>query len=207
MKARPLRIDPLTRPPDTDVVVPGSKSITNRALIAAALATGTSRLDGVLFAEDTFAMVDCIRGLGASVEVDEHARSAIVTGTAGTLVGDGARLNARQSGTTARFILPLAAMAQGGAIVDADEQMRARPQTDLVDALESLGARIESLATTHSLPLRTQESPLQGGVVEVPGEVSSQFVSALLLAAPAMEHGLTIELTGEPCDHLPAPVR
>ena len=197
MKARPLRIDPLTRPPDADVVVPGSKSITNRALVTAALASGTSRLDGVLFAEDTFAMVDCIRGLGAGAEVDELARTITVTGTGGDLVANGATLDVRQSGTTARFILPLAAMARGGAVVDADEQMRNRPQTDLVDALESLGARIESLGATHAMPLRTQESPLRGGVVQVPGDVSSQFISALLLAAPAIDGGLTIELTGD----------
>ena len=197
MKARPLRIDPLTRPPDADVVVPGSKSITNRALITAALATGTSRLDGVLYAEDTLAMIDCVRGLGADVSTDEDARTVTITGTGGRLVGDGVTLDVRQSGTTARFILPLAAMASGGAVVDGDPQMRARPQTDLVDALESLSARIESLDVRDSMPLRTQESPLRGDVVRVPGDVSSQFVSALLLAAPAMADGLTVELTGE----------
>lgn len=197
MKARPLRIDPLTRPPDADVVVPGSKSITNRALIVAAMASGVSRLDGVLLAEDTHAMIDCIRALGAAAEVDELTRTVTVTGTGGHLVGDGATLDVRQSGTTARFVLPLAAMASGGAVVDGDPQMRARPQTDLVRALESLGARIESLDAQDSMPLRTQQSPLRGGLVQVPGDVSSQFVSALLLAAPAIDGGLTIELTGE----------
>ena len=197
MKARPLRIDPLTRPPDADVVVPGSKSITNRALITAAMASGISRLDGVLFAEDTWAMIDCIRGLGADVEIDEVGRTVTVTGTAGRLVGDGVTLDVRQSGTTARFILPLAAMASGGAVVDGDPQMRARPQTDLVEALGTLGARIESLDAQDSMPLRTLESPLRGGVVQVPGDVSSQFVSALLMAGPGIDGGLTIELTGE----------
>lgn len=198
MKARPLRIDPLTRPPDAQVVVPGSKSITNRALVTAGLATGISRLSGVLLAEDTWAMIDCIRGLGAVVDVDELGRQVTVTGTAGRPVGGGATLDVRQSGTTARFVLPLAALAEGGAVVDGDDQMRARPQADLVEALASLGARIESVSAQHSLPLRILQSPLRSGVVRVPGDVSSQFVSALLLAAPAIEGGLTIELTGDP---------
>ncbi len=197
MKARPLRIDPLTRPPDADVLVPGSKSITNRALVAAALADGTSVLDGVLFAEDTRAMLDCVGALGAGLEIDEAARRVVVHGTAGHLVGGGATLDVRQSGTTARFVLPLAAMANGGVTVDGHEQMRARPQGDLVDALVSLGARLESLDADQSLPIRAVESPLRGGVVRVPGDVSSQFLSALLLAAPAIPAGLTVELTGE----------
>lgn len=195
MKARPLHVDPLTAPPDATVVVPGSKSITNRALVCAALATGTSKLSGLLIAEDTLAMVDCLRSLGASIEVDADNKTATVTGTGGALEASDT-LWVRQSGTTARFVLPLAAIAGAGATVDGDDQIRNRPQADLVDALETMGARIESLDQPGQLPLRISGGTLQNAPVVVPGDVSSQFVSALLLAGPALPGGVTIELVG-----------
>ena len=196
MRARPLPIDPLTAPPDVTLVLPGSKSITNRALVAAALADGTSTLGHILVAEDTLAMIDCLGLLGVDISYNEANGTATVVGSGGRLAATDT-LWVRQSGTTARFMLPLAAMATGGATVDGHSQIRERPQGDLVEALVSLGARAEPLGAVGSLPMRLHESALSGGPVQVPGDVSSQFMSALLLSAPAMDQGLTIELVGD----------
>lgn len=196
MKARPLPIDPLTAPPDVTLLLPGSKSITNRALVAAALAEGTSTLRHVLAAEDTSAMIGCLRSLGVDIAHNVEDETATVQGARGRLSAIDT-LWVRQSGTTARFMLPLAAMATGGATVDGDPQIRDRPQGDLVEALVALGARIEHLGSAGSLPVRLENSALVGGTVRIRGDVSSQFISALLLSAPAMENGLTVELMGD----------
>jgi 3-phosphoshikimate 1-carboxyvinyltransferase len=196
MRARPLAIDQLTAPPAARIALPGSKSITNRALVAAALASGRSTLSGALIAEDTLAMIDCLRTLGVSVDVDPTAREIIIEGSAGVLAASGT-LWVRQSGTTARFMLPLAALAVGGATVDGDKQIQSRPQDDLVTALQSLGTRVEALGQPGSLPLRISGAPRGDSAVQIPGDVSSQYLSALLLAGPAMGRGLTLELTGD----------
>ncbi len=196
MKPRPLPIDPLTAPPDAAIIPPGSKSITNRALVPALLADGPTTLTGALLAEDTNAMIDCLRTLGAAVDIDPSERTVDVTPPDGPLTAS-QPLWVRQSGTTARFMLPVAALVPGGALVDGDDQIRGRPQGDLVVALEALGAGVESLGSAGCLPLRVQ-GPVSGdAVVRIPGDVSSQYISALLLAAPAMPNGLVVELVGD----------
>lgn len=192
-----LEIDPLTAPPDVDLVVPGSKSLTNRALLVAALADGVSTLRGALFAEDTLAMVGCLVGLGATIEADAGGATFTVTGVGGRPTATTDVLWARQSGTTGRFVLPLAAMA-GSVTVDGDPQLRGRPQLDLLGALEQLGATPTALGEPASLPIRFDTPALRGGLVSVAGDTSSQFVSALLLAGPVLDQPLEIELTGEP---------
>ncbi len=196
MSAGPLQVDPLTRPPDADIALPGSKSITNRALVAAALSSGPSVLSGALVAEDTMAMVDCLAALGVVVGVDRGAHTMTVHGRGARLDG-GASLWARQSGTTARFVLPLAAIAGRGCTVDGHAQIRRRPQRELLDALVQLGAHPAGADAHGELPVRFDTAGLTGGSATLPGHVSSQFVSALLLAGPIMEKGLRLELTGE----------
>ncbi len=191
-----LPIDPLTAPPDATVPIPGSKSITNRALVAASLATGTSVLSGVLIAEDTMAMVDSLGALGVGIDVDREARTMTVHGTGGKLSGD-AELYVRQSGTTARFVLPLAAITDGQVTVDGDPQIQGRPQGELVAALVDLGMRVESIGQPGHLPLRAPAPGAIGQSVKISGETSSQFISGLLLVAPVLSGGLTVELTGE----------
>ena len=106
----PLPIEPLASPPDVDVVLPGSKSITNRALVCAALAEGQSVLRGALFADDTRAMLGVLDGLGITTRADETTATIEVDGCGGHLPGAGAHVDANQSGTTARFAVPLAAL-------------------------------------------------------------------------------------------------
>ena len=196
MSGGTLEIDPLSKAPDADLVLPGSKSITNRALIAAALATGPSMLRNGLVAEDTMAMVECLRSLGVALDVDAASSTMAVEGSGGALRASGP-LWVRQSGTTARFVLPLAAIADGVATVDGDDQIRARPQADILDALGRLGAAHEPLGAAGRLPVRFAGAGIRASEVEVAGDVSSQFVSGLLLAAPVLAEGLTIMLTGD----------
>ncbi|RMH73109.1 MAG: 3-phosphoshikimate 1-carboxyvinyltransferase, partial [Actinomyces sp.] len=193
-----LEITPLDQPPDAVVEVPGSKSLTNRALLCAALARGRTRLEGVLFADDTEAMMGVVAALGATLEADRTRRRVVVEGLGGPpRPRPGTRLDARMSGTTGRFVLPVAATANTGIVVDGHPQLRARPLAPLVDALTDLGATVSALEEPGRLPLSVR-GPLTGSRVRLPADVSSQFVSGLLLAGPLLAGGLTVELTTEP---------
>jgi 3-phosphoshikimate 1-carboxyvinyltransferase len=192
-----LTVHPVGSPPDLTVQVPGSKSITNRALLCAALAVGTSTLTGILLADDTRAMLDAVRSLGARVDLDEGTRTAVVTGVASTdglSVPAGVRVDARQSGTTSRFLLPALALLPGRSVLDGSEQLRARPFGPLVDAVRHLGAGVEELGEPGRLPVAVG-GPVRGGRVALPGHLSSQFLSGLFLAAPLMPDGLSVHLT------------
>ncbi|CCH76953.1 3-phosphoshikimate 1-carboxyvinyltransferase [Nostocoides japonicum T1-X7] len=188
-----LLIEPLPVPPDAAVRVPGSKSITNRALICAALAPGTSTVTGALVADDTTAMVESVRGLGATVARDDADDAFRITG-ADLSSTHAAHVDARQSGTTSRFVLPVAAVRVGPTTVDGSAQLRRRPFGPQVDALRQLGARLEELDAPGRLPVRVT-APARGGRARIPGTESSQFISGLLIAGPLMPEGLAVELT------------
>lgn len=188
-----IAIEPLRTPPALSLRPPGSKSITNRALLCAALAEGRSTLRGALFAEDTRAMIDAIAALGAELSSDEAAATVTVAGVGVRRPAAPARIDARQSGTTSRFILPAAALGRERVIVDGAPQLRARPFAPLLDALAALGAHVEPLADAGHLPVAVH-GPIAGGRVHLPGHISSQFLSGLLMAAPLMERGLEVEL-------------
>ena len=188
------RIEPLARPPDATVTVPGSKSITNRALVRAALAEGTSVLEGALWADDTEAMVGCLRALGITIEVDGHRIT--VHGQGGAIPASHASLNVRLSGTTARFILPLAARGHGRYEVDAEPPMRRRPMAPTFDALRSLGITVDERGEPGCLPVLIDSPGVTTGRVAVSGDESSQFVSGLMLAD--FEVDVTTALVSEP---------
>ena len=195
MTNRPHRVEPLTRPPDATVVVPGSKSITNRALVCAALASGASTLHGAGRSDDTEAMADCIERLGADVRWDESTGDVLVIGTAGALRAGPMELETRLAGTTSRFVTALAALGRGRYRVDGQPALRTRPMAGLHDALASLGAGIVPEQEWGHLPVVVETGGLAGGRVAMPGDVSSQFVTALMLVAPATAAGIEIELT------------
>ena len=191
-----LGITPLAEPLDADVDVPGSKSITNRALLCAAMATGRSTLENVLFADDTEAMLECLQRLGVALVIDRTAQRVTVDGVAGAIVAHDVRLDARFSGTTARFLAPALAVAEGRATLDGAAQLRGRPMAPLIGALATLGASITEMGEPGRLPLVIEGRPLRGGRVRLRGDVSSQFASGLMLAAPLMTAGLSIEISG-----------
>jgi 3-phosphoshikimate 1-carboxyvinyltransferase len=189
----PQAIRPLEQRPDADVVVPGSKSHTNRALVCAALAEGRSRLSGALFAEDTEAMLGALRTLNIGVSADPDTTTVLVDGCDGRLMVDGPTLDVRQSGTTGRFLLPTLALATGVSVLDGDPQLRSRPFGDLVDALAQLGVE----ASGATLPIEVRGGTFRGGAVTVAGAVSSQFLSGLLLNAPCADSAIEITVLGE----------
>jgi 3-phosphoshikimate 1-carboxyvinyltransferase len=213
----PLPIEPLMAPLVGVARIPGSKSITNRALICAALASGTSTLDGVLFADDTEAMLDCLTRLGIDIEIDRQAHRVRVTGKPMPseiaprqrrepwrarrpyVPAAEASLDARLSGTTARFVLPLLVLADGTFRVDGAEPLRARPMQATLDALRELGADVVALGVPDHLPVevRTEGCYRRGPFeVTVPAAASSQFASGLLMVGPMIESGLVVELAG-----------
>ncbi len=187
-------VEPIEGPLDAAVVVPGSKSITNRALVVAALAEGCSTLEGALSAEDTEAMADSLVRLGIPVSIDTSASEIAVEGRGGRLAPGPVELDARLSGTTARFVLPVLALGQGRYRLDGLPPLRHRPMGPTLGALRRLGAVVEEEAAVGHLPVSVVASGLKGGTVRVPGSASSQFASGLLLSAPAMAEGLHLEL-------------
>lgn len=173
--------------------IPGSKSITARALFAAAAAPGTSTLLRPLVSDDTLAFADGLRALGYSVERGGGDAQWRVTGTGAGPTGTG-RVYCRDSGTAARFLPALIAAGTGRYAVDGSDQMRARPMRPLLDALRGQGARVD--ARDDRLPLEIAATGLAGGEILIDGEVSSQFPSALCLAAPLAREPVTLRVRG-----------
>jgi 3-phosphoshikimate 1-carboxyvinyltransferase len=191
----PYPVVAIAGPIDAVVTLPGSKSITNRALACAALAEGTSELQGALEADDTIAMVEGLRSLGVAIDADWEAGTLIVHGCGGRPPSDVALVDARLSGTTARFLLPIAALGPGTTRVDGALGLRARPMAPVIDAVRSLGGAVRDVGAPGHLPVEVHDGPLAGGEVHLSGDASSQFLSGLLLAGPGMPTGLTIRLT------------
>ncbi len=196
-----LAIEPLAQPPDARVRVPGSKSLTNRALVCAGLAAGTSTLSGVLVADDTRAMAGALGALGVDIALDEPARTAEVRGVRSPRGGAGqshpVAVDAVLSGTTARFMLPIAARADGWVRLDGRPPLRRRPIGPLLEAIRTQGAAVIEEGEPGCLPLLVHGGGLRGGVVRVAGDVSSQFATALLLVGPTLRDGLRVEVTGD----------
>ena len=183
-------ITPIEGALNLDVVLPGSKSLTNRALIVAALTEGTSTLTGVGLSDDTRAMIGALELFGVVCSID--GTTVTVQGRGSDLATPQADLDANQSGTSARFLLPLLAIAGGGTLTG-HEQMRARPMGELAEALRDLGAAVGA----DNLPM-TVSGTITGREVSIGAEVSSQFISGLLLAGPAFPNGLDLTLVGTP---------
>lgn len=197
----PYPVVPLDGPLDATVELPGSKSITNRALVCAALADGTSTLRGVLDADDTTAMARGLRALGADITILDDV--AIVHGTAGALpavasADDSVTVDADLSGTTARFLLAVAALAEGTVTVDGGAPLRERPVADGVRALVWLGRdAVASEGDRLPVTVRPDRSVDRlAKAIAVRGDVSSQFLTGLLLAAPCLPEGLEIVVDG-----------
>jgi 3-phosphoshikimate 1-carboxyvinyltransferase len=192
-----LAIDPIDGAVDAIVELPGSKSITNRALICAALAGGTSTIRGALRADDTEAMLGCLRGLGSRMTTDGGDGSTIVVeGNGGRIDDPAERLDARMSGTTARFVLPLLGLASRPVELTGHPQLLARPMGSAIDGIRQLGVSVDELGRPGHLPVAVGGTgSLPGGPVTLPGDVSSQFLSGLLLVGPTTDGGLELSLS------------
>ncbi len=176
--------------------VPGSKSLTNRALVAAALAPGVSEIVAPLDADDTRVLAAALGRLGAKVEIGGD--SWTMAGPLGGCDREEVHLDVGPAGTPARFLLALLSALPGRFVLDGSSRMRERPMGPLVEALRSRGARIEALGREGFLPLRVAGATLTGGEVAIRADVSSQFVSALLLVSPLVPGGLSVRAEGRP---------
>ena len=183
-------------PPVATVRVPGSKSITNRALIVAALAKGPSTLTGALDSEDTRVMVDALKALGVAVEHDVESATIRVAGCSGRFPAGEADLFVANSGTTLRFLTAALTVGKGKYRVDGTPRMRQRPVADLLQALNGLGAFTKSELGTGCPPVVVDADGLDGGFAFVRGDVSSQFLSGLLMALPYARGETVVEVEG-----------
>jgi 3-phosphoshikimate 1-carboxyvinyltransferase len=192
-----IAIDCWKGPPTRTVVeVPGSKSLTNRALVVAALAQGPSVLTGALDSDDTRVMVAALRALGIGVEHDTAARRIAIEGCGGDIPARAAWLEVGNSGTSLRFLTALVATGRGTFHLDGSPRMRQRPVSDLLQALSDLGCRARSDHETGCPPVTVESEGLGGGRTSIRGDVSSQFTSGLLMALPNAHATTTIELNG-----------
>ena len=189
-----IAILPLDSPFDVSIELPGSKSHTNRALLCAALADGTSHLSNWLDSEDTQAMLDALGSIGTRLTLDGSAID--VSGLSGLAVNEKTqpiRVSANRSGTTARFLLPALSFSEGEYVLDGDSQLQARPFGDQVRSLNQLGANLKG----ESLPIEISGATPSKNSCQVSGQLSSQFLSGLLLVGPVLPQGLNIEVQGE----------
>lgn len=190
----PLPIRPFTRPVRGEVTLPGSKSITNRALLLAALADGPVTLANALFSRDTEIMAAALNQLGIKVETDAATKTMCVHGQGGKIPVQSAKLHVGNAGTAARFLTALVCLRPGGVFhFDSDPAMHRRPIGALLDALAGQGAK----ANSRNFPFTLQTAGLAGGTVEVDASESSQLLSALLLIAPQARTPLTVKLKGQ----------
>jgi 3-phosphoshikimate 1-carboxyvinyltransferase len=177
---------------------PGSKSITNRALVCAALADGVSQFSGALDSEDTRVMIDGLQQLGLQVTADTAQRTVQVAGCGGKLPVQQAELFVGNSGTTIRFLTAVTALGTGTYRLDGVPRMRQRPIADLLDALSQLGVDASSESANGCPPVvvRGKAGGMRGGRVAIRGDISSQFLSGLLMAAPCARANVRIAVDG-----------
>ncbi|MEM1107306.1 MAG: 3-phosphoshikimate 1-carboxyvinyltransferase [Planctomycetota bacterium] len=192
------------KPFEASLRPPGSKSLTNRALLLAALAKGPSKLTGVLFADDTRRMIEALETLGFEMRVDEPSRAVTIKGRSGTIPRDAAELHLGNAGTAMRFLTAALCLGLGEYTLDGIPRMRQRPIGELVDPLVELGADIEYLGEDGFPPLKVIAEPpgMNGGFLELTPTLSSQFISAMLIIGPYLHNGLEIEFDG-PVTSLP----
>lgn len=197
-----MQIIPIDHPLHATVRVPGSKSLTNRALLIASLASGTTRLTNALFSDDSCYFANALQTLGFDVQLDEARHEMTITGRGGTIPAKQAELFIGNAGTAARFLSAFLTLGNGEYVVDGEPRMRERPIGDLVDSLTQLGATLQPLAVSDQLssicpPIKIIASGLPGGKTKIAGNISSQFLSALLMVAPYAKSPVEIEVGTE----------
>jgi 3-phosphoshikimate 1-carboxyvinyltransferase len=199
-----LELTPLAKPPSATVTVPGSKSITNRALVLAALAAPGCTVTGALRSEDTEVMLDSLKRLGWRVSADWVANTIEVCRDQSHeqieddewIPNSNAELFVGNSGTTVRFLTALVSLGEGTYRLDGVARMRERPIQDLLDALTQLGVDVRSELGNGCPPVVIHANGLHGGRVQIKGDVSSQFLSALLLVTPFSRGDTVVDVVG-----------
>ena len=202
----------LDRPVDWTVDVPGSKSMTNRALLMAALSDGEVKLEGVLFSDDSRHFLESLVSLGFMVDINESEKAVTVLGCGGNIPKKQAVINVGSAGTAARFLTAMLGFSDGEYTIEASEQMKKRPMQVLFSLLTGVGANITYLETEGHLPVKicgrrnpkagADQSKADGNPLQLPLDISksTQFLSALLLISPMIPQGLDIHITSEKTD-------
>lgn len=184
------------RTQEITVSVPGSKSITNRALLIATLAKGKTRLSGVLFSDDSRHFLKCVQELGIETAVDEEKREVTVCGCDGRIPKDKADIYVGSAGTAARFLTATLGVSKGTYGIDSSEQMRKRPMEPLFDALKGLGCRVEYMGEYGHFPVKIGSNGFGANKISVNIDKSSQFLSALLIASVLSDEDFEVEIEG-----------
>ncbi len=191
-----ITLQPVARV-DGEVQIPGSKSLSNRILLLAALAEGSTRITNLLDSDDVRHMLTALKQLGVDYQLSDDRLSCTVHGIGGSFASTGAELFLGNAGTAMRPLTAALCLGQGEFLLTGEPRMYERPILDLVDALRALGADISYLKDEGYPPLKIKAKGLQGGQVRIRGNISSQFLTALLMVAPLAQDDLVIEMDGE----------
>ena len=181
-----------------EVTIPGSKSLSNRILLLAALANGTTKITNLLDSDDIVHMLDALRDLGVAYELSDDKTVCVVQGNGGAFQSAQAKsFFLGNAGTAMRPLAAALCLGTGEFTLTGEPRMYERPIGDLIDALQALGCDIEYLGDVNYPPLKITAAGLNGGEVSIKGNISSQFLTALLMAAPLAKGDLTINVDGE----------
>lgn len=190
-----VKVSPPAAAVDANITISGSKSLTNRALVMAALAEGRSEIKGILKSDDSYWCIESLRKLGITIDIEDE--TAYVEGCGGHWPNPAGELYVGAAGTIARFLPAALAAGTGTWTMNGSKRLCERPLGPLLDALTNLGAQFEYKQTERCLPFTLKANGLNGGKATLPGSTSSQFISGLLLAAPYAKEQLTVHIAGE----------
>ncbi|SFS42802.1 3-phosphoshikimate 1-carboxyvinyltransferase [Marininema halotolerans] len=185
-------ISPPHHPIHSDLMIPGSKSVTNRALIMAAMAKGTSILKGILKSDDTYWCIEALKALGVTIEI--NGNTAIVHGVNGKWPHSDGTIYVGSAGTAARFLPGVLAASQGRWMIRGSQQMMSRPISPLINALNQIGAQIGYVEKEGHLPIEVIADGIRGGEVPISGRTSSQYISGLLMAGAYAKESMNIRI-------------
>lgn len=190
-------VKPVKNPVSGTVIVPGSKSMTNRALLMAALSKGKSRLRGVLFSDDSRHFLDCLKELGFDLTINEEDKVVDIIGCGGVIPAKTAVINVGSAGTAARFITAMLALSDGEYVINCSEQMERRPMAELFKVLSEMGAEFKYLKEEGHLPVIVKGNGGRCKDINMDISKSTQFLSAMLMVTPVTESGITITITSD----------
>ncbi len=188
-----INIQPINKI-DSDFYIPGSKSITNRALIISALSDGKTVLKNALFSDDTIYMQSALKSLGFKIMSNESQNEITILGTKGHFSLSNNEIFIGNAGTAMRFLTSFLTLGSGNVIITGNERMQERPIKDLVDSLNSLGANVTYGKKTGYPPLIINSNKLKGGKTRISGKISSQYISSLILIGAFTKQGIDIEI-------------
>lgn len=180
-----------------EIQIPGSKSLSNRILLLATLAQGTTKITNLLDSDDIRHMLNALKTMGVRYQLEDEGRTCILEGLAGPINVDHADLFLGNAGTAMRPLTAALCLGSGEYRLHGEPRMHERPIGDLVDALQSLGVDVQYEGTKDYPPLTIKANGITGGEVSIKGNISSQFLTALLMSAPLAKGDLTIKVDGE----------